>query len=81
MAMKMTAMQRRCKHRTLQIKTERDQCSWVQCCICEKRGPKKHTYWLALIAWIMALGNQHPRPKRAANDAFYNMHTPPKHRI
>lgn len=54
----------RCTHRVLELRTERDRCTWVMCMICSKEGPKKHSQTLALLAWIVSLGNQHPRRKR-----------------
>lgn len=54
---------KRCNHRSIQVKTERDRCSWVQCTQCKKTGPAKHSYTLALIAWALHLTNQHPRRK------------------
>lgn len=52
---------RPCSHRFLQVKTESDRCSWVQCEVCKKQGPKKHSYLLAILAWGLHLTNQHPR--------------------
>jgi hypothetical protein len=54
-------MAKRCTHRQLVIRTERDRCSWVECALCKKRGPSKHSYLLALLAWALHLTNQHPR--------------------
>lgn len=54
----------RCTHRKIEVKTERDRCSWVCCMKCGKTGPKKHTYGMALLAWVLHLANQHPRKKR-----------------
>ena len=56
-----TNSRRRCPHRRLTVHTERDKCSWVACEDCHKRGPKKHSYTLAVIAWTLHLTNQHPR--------------------
>ena len=53
-----------CSHRQLVVKTERDRCSWVQCTKCKKKGPKKHSYMLALICFATSTVNQHPRRKR-----------------
>ena len=55
---------KRCSHRHLVVRTERDRCSWVECTACLKRGPHKHSYALALIAWALSLTNQHPRGHR-----------------
>jgi hypothetical protein len=55
-------MAKRCAHRKLEVKTEKDRCSWVQC-KCGKRGPKKHSVVLALVAFAVAVGDQHPRRK------------------
>lgn len=57
----------RCTHRMLVLRTERDRCTWVQCLSCHKAGPKKHSQTMALLAWILHLGNQHPRPKSKAS--------------
>ncbi len=57
-------MPKRCVHRQLVVKTERDRCSWVHCHGCGKRGPKKHSYVLALIAFAVATVDQHPRVRR-----------------
>lgn len=51
----------RCTHRMLLVATEKDRCSWVQCMTCNKKGPRKHSYLLAVVAWLAAIGNQHPR--------------------
>lgn len=56
----------RCTHRLLILHTEKDRCTWVQCGRCKKVGPKKHSLTKALLAWILCLGDQHPRPKRKA---------------
>ena len=53
----------RCLHRSLQVRTERDRCSWVECSVCKKQGPKKHSYVLAVLAWAFHVLNQHPRTK------------------
>jgi hypothetical protein len=50
-----------CRHRILHIHTEDDRCSWVQCVDCKVRGPKKHSITLALLAWIVFLGSDHPK--------------------
>jgi hypothetical protein len=55
--------QRRCTHRMLALCSETDRCTWVMCYHCKKEGPKKHSQTLALLAWIVHLGNQHPRRK------------------
>lgn len=57
-------MKKRCLHRSLEIRTEKDRCSWVSCRGCRKTGPRKHSYTLALIAWALKLTNQHPRAAR-----------------
>jgi hypothetical protein len=54
---------KRCTHRNLSIKTEKDRCSWVTCNKCKKRGPAKHSQTLALLGWICHIANQHPRAK------------------
>lgn len=53
----------RCYHRVIQIFTEADRCSWVECVRCGKTGPKKHSYLLAILAWGLHLANQHPRKR------------------
>lgn len=50
-----------CSHRKLTILTESDRCSWVVCNSCGKHGPSKHSITLALLAWIVSTGDQHPR--------------------
>lgn len=54
----------KCAHRHLEIRTERDRCSWVECKGCGKTGPAKHSITLALLAWCVSLGDQHPRRKK-----------------
>lgn len=54
----------RCTHRQIRIRTERDRCSWVECMRCSVVGPKKHTYTHAVLAFLVATINQHPRKKR-----------------
>ena len=54
---------KRCLHRALRVRTERDRCSWVECTVCKKQGPKKHSYVLAVLAWAFHVLNQHPRPR------------------
>lgn len=56
-------MKKRCGHRKLEVKTEKDRCSWVVCTTCGKRGPKKHSVIMALVAFAVTLGDQHPRKK------------------
>lgn len=56
-----------CTHRVLKVMTEADGCSWVKCYAdphCRKRGPKKHSVQLAIIAFGVSLSDQHPRKKR-----------------
>lgn len=60
----------KCRHRRLVIETERDACSWVRCVACKKEGPKKHSYGLALMAWLVSLADGHPRAKVAANRRY-----------
>lgn len=55
----------RCTHRALTLRTESDRCTWVVCDRCGKAGPSKHSQTLALLAWIVSLANQHPRPRKA----------------
>jgi hypothetical protein len=55
---------KRCSHRLIQVYTEKDRCSWVHCVQCDKEGPKKHSYTLALLAWALHVCNQHPRAKK-----------------
>lgn len=57
-------LQRRCTHRLLELHTEKDRCTWAVCGKCGKAGPKKHSQTLALLAWILHSGNQHPRKRR-----------------
>ena len=54
-----------CAHRKLEVKTEKDRCSWVVCRErgCRKRGPKKHSVQLAVIAWGVSLSDGHPRKR------------------
>lgn len=59
-------MSKKCGHRHLTIQTEKDRCSWVRCAQCGKEGPAKHSIPFALLAWVVALGDQHPRPKPLA---------------
>jgi polyferredoxin len=54
-------MKAKCTHRFLQVRTEKDRCSWATCMDCKKKGPKKHSYMLALICFATATINQHPR--------------------
>lgn len=61
--MPMKAKGSRCKHRVIYVETEDDRCSWVVCSFCGKKGPRKHSYTLALIAWALHVCNQHPRGK------------------
>jgi hypothetical protein len=56
-------MAARCTHRYLRVRTEKDRCSWVECQHCGKTGPSKHSYTLAILAWALALTNQHPRKR------------------
>lgn len=60
----MAKSKRRCTHRSITVRTERDRCSWVHCDQCDKEGPRKHSYTLALIAWALKVVNQHPRRTR-----------------
>lgn len=55
-----TKKTKRCTHRHLTVRTEKDRCSWVEC-ECGLKGPNKHSYTLALLAWALKLTNQHPR--------------------
>lgn len=55
--------QKRCSHRFLTVLTEKDRCSWVVCNGCDKRGPRKHSYMLALICFATSTVDQHPRRK------------------
>lgn len=57
-------MSRACPHRSLMVHTERDRCSWVECYMCAKTGPKKHSIVMAVLAWLVQVGDQHPRKKR-----------------
>jgi hypothetical protein len=47
-------MPRACAHTRLEVRTESDRCKWVKCQDCKKRGPKKHSATLALIAFALA---------------------------
>ena len=58
------AKAKRCSHRELRVLTEKDRCSWVVCKGCRKRGPKKHSILLAIVAFAVSLGDQHPRRRR-----------------
>jgi hypothetical protein len=53
-------MKRPCLHRKLDVRTEPDGCSWVVCSCCGFRGPKKHAYGMALVAWVVKLSSDHP---------------------
>lgn len=57
----MSVRQRTCTHRKLEVRTEKDRCSWIECSLCGKKGPNKHSYTLAILAWALHLTNQHPR--------------------
>jgi hypothetical protein len=57
-------VKRRCRHRTLTIRTEKDRCSWVECA-CGFRGPHKHSYALAMMAFVVKLSSDHPQRRRA----------------
>lgn len=52
---------KRCQHRDLEVKTEKDRCSWVKCRVCKKRGPKKHSVSLAIIAFGLAITSWNAR--------------------
>lgn len=52
---------KRCSHRCLTVKTEEDRCSWVVCQTCKRKGPAKHSYLTALIAFAMSTLDGHPR--------------------
>lgn len=54
-----------CAHRVLEIRTEKDRCSWVECCHCDLRGPKKHSVLLALLAWAVFISSDHPKRRKA----------------
>lgn len=56
----------KCQHRVLHVIRERDRCSYVKCASCGKVGPKKHSYLLALIAWIVRVGDQGIRKGRCS---------------
>jgi hypothetical protein len=53
-----------CKHKILDIRTEKDRCSWVQCQTCGAKAPKKHSVTLALCAWIIYASNDHPKRRK-----------------
>lgn len=53
-----------CSHRNIEVKAERDRCSWAVCRECGKTGPKKHSYMLALICFATSTVNQHPRKRK-----------------
>jgi hypothetical protein len=55
---------KRCAHRHLKVLTEKDRCSWVVCQGCRKKGPKKHSVLLALVAFAVCIADQHPRKKK-----------------
>jgi|GEM_PF-4249347 len=57
---------RRCAHKLLAVRTERDRCTWIECQTCRAKGPKKHSVTLALCAWIVYLSNDHPIRRKAA---------------
>jgi hypothetical protein len=58
---------KKCHHKILLIRTERDRCSWVECVDqCGVSGPKKHSVTLALCAWILFLANDHPKRRKHA---------------
>lgn len=54
---------KRCAHRYIEIKTEKDRCSWGVCCRCKLKGPKKHSVTLALIAFALAMTDMNPRAR------------------
>lgn len=54
-------MRKRCAHRNLEVKTEKDRCNWVRCRDCKKRGPKKHSVMLALVAFALAITSWNSR--------------------
>jgi hypothetical protein len=56
----------KCAHKTLDIHTEKDRCSWVQCAYCGAKAPKKHSVTLALCAWIIYASNDHPKRRKRA---------------
>lgn len=51
-------------HRLLEIRTEKDRCSWVECCHCDLCGPKKHSAVLALLAWVLFVASDHPKRRK-----------------
>jgi hypothetical protein len=53
----------RCLHRSITVRTEADGRSWVVC-ECGLSGPRKHSYALALMAWVVKLSSDHPRRRR-----------------
>lgn len=57
-------MAKPCKHKLLAVCTERDRCTWIECCHCGVKGPKKHSVALAMCAWIVYLSNDHPRRRK-----------------
>ena len=61
---KVRKLRRRCLHRWLTVWTESDRCSWVTCCQCPLTGPRKHSYALAMLAFLVKMGDQHPRGKK-----------------
>jgi hypothetical protein len=47
---------------SITVRTEADGCSWVVC-RCGFSGPGKHSYALALMAWVVKLSSDHPRQR------------------
>lgn len=64
-----------CQHKLLQVRTESDRCSWIQCDTCKVKGPKKHSVTLALLAWVLYLANDHPKRRTAASTVKYSVTT------
>jgi polyferredoxin len=58
----MRILQYRCQHRVLIVAREKDRCSFVKCRSCGKVGPKKHSYGLALVAWIVCVADRSRAP-------------------
>lgn len=49
---------KKCTHRRLEARTEKDGCYWLVCAntSCRKRGPRKHSLRLAFLTSIQLWG-------------------------
>jgi hypothetical protein len=65
-------MSARCLHRSLTVRTEADGCSWVLC-RCGFSGPRKHSYALALMAWVDEALERSPTAAATAGGASVSL--------